>query len=442
MANPLKSILNIRKEEVPLSILMFGYFFLVITTFWILKPLKKTLFITFYDQTGVDILAWHMRGSQAELLAKVLNMGVAFFAVIIFSWLANKYRRQMLTYIFSAFFIISYIIYSMLMNNAGDLTIWSFYLFGDLYTTLMLTTFFAFMNDSVSPDAAKRLYGIIGLGGVLGGVFGTTFVRIWVDNLTISDWMWVCTGIGVIIVVLARYAGKLRMIDDSDMKVEEVSEEEVDEKPTNPAIDGAKLVFNSKYLMAIAGIVGLYEIVSTLMDFQFTSTIEHYLDGPDIGRQFSTVFSITNVVSMFVQLFLTSFVMTRFGVKAALMFLPMAILIGSAGFIAFPILWAGSFLNTADNGFSYSINQSAKETLYVPTTREEKYKAKAFIDMFIQRFAKAIAVLLSLGVTILFSDFSSVRWLSVAVLLAVITWIFLIRFVGRKFDEIAEESTS
>ena len=106
MANPIKSIFNIRKEEVPLSILMFSYFFLVITTFWILKPLKKTLFITFYDQTGVDILAWHMRGSQAELLAKILNMFVAFLAVIVFIWLATRDRRQMLTYILSGFFII------------------------------------------------------------------------------------------------------------------------------------------------------------------------------------------------------------------------------------------------------------------------------------------------------------------------------------------------
>ncbi|TFB09881.1 MFS transporter [Candidatus Marinimicrobia bacterium MT.SAG.3] len=442
MANPFKSIFNIRKEEVPLSILMFSYFFLVITTFWILKPLKKTLFITFYDQTGVDILAWHMRGSQAELLAKILNMFVAFLAVIVFSWLANKYRRQMLTYIFSGFFIISYIVYSMIINGAGDVTIWTFYLFGDLFTTLMVATFFAFMNDSVSPDSAKRLYGVIGLGGVLGGVFGSTFVRIWVDELSLSNWMWVCVVIGIAIVVLAKYAGEMQNLTNSDNSTEPKEDKEKEKATTNPAFDGAKLVFKSKYLMAIAGIVGLYEIVSTLMDFQFTSTIEYYLDGPDIGRQFSTVFSITNVVSMFVQLFLTSYVMTRFGVTAALMFLPMAILVGSAGFIAFPILWVGSFLNTADNGFSYSINQSAKETLYVPTTREEKYKAKAFIDMFIQRFAKAIAVLLSLGVTILFSEYSSVRWLSVAVLLAVITWIFLIRFVGKRFDELVSDSKS
>ena len=51
------------------------------------------------------------------------------------------------------------------------------------------------------------------------------------------------------------------------------------------------------------------------------------------------------------------------------------------------------FLNTADNAFSYSINQSAKEALYVPTTEDEKYKAKAFIDMFVQRAAKAVAVM-------------------------------------------------
>ena len=58
--------------------------------------------------------------------------------------------------------------------------------------------------------------------------------------------------------------------------------------------------------------------------------------------------------------------------------------------------WAAA-LNTADNAFSYSINQSAKEALYTPTTPDEKYKAKAFIDMFVQRFAKTLGVGRSLG---------------------------------------------
>ena len=96
------------------------------------------------------------------------------------------------------------------------------------------------------------------------------------------------------------------------------------------------------------------------MDFQFTETIAHYLDGADICRQFSTVYTLTNIVSLIVQLFFTSFVMTRFGLKVALLVLPAMIVLGSGAFIVFPILWVGSLLNTADNAFSYSINQSAK----------------------------------------------------------------------------------
>ena len=93
-------------------------------------------------------------------------------------------------------------------------------------------------------------------------------------------------------------------------------------KEGNPALEGARLVLRSPYLLSVVAIVGLYEIVSTVMDFQFTSTIAHYLEGEAIGRQFATVFAITNVVSLLVQLLLTSFVMTRFGVGIALLVLP------------------------------------------------------------------------------------------------------------------------
>jgi AAA family ATP:ADP antiporter len=175
------------------------------------------------------------------------------------------------------------------------------------------------------------------------------------------------------------------------------------------------------------------------MDFQFTSTIAYFLDGPAIGRQFSTVFTITNWVAMLVQFFLTSFIMTRFGLTTALLILPAAIIGGSLGFIAFPILWMGSLLNTADNGFSYSINQSAKETLYVPTTRDEKYKAKAFIDMFVQRFAKALAVGVSLFITTLFADFSTMRWLSLFTIAVVILWVFAARYAGKRFHGMTGE---
>ena len=118
----------------------------------------------------------------------------------------------------------------------------------------------------------------------------------------------------------------------------------------------------------------------------------------------------------------------------ALLVLPASIALGSSAFLLFPILWTGTLLTTADNGFSYSINQSAKEALYVPTSAAEKYRAKAFIDMFVQRFAKAVAVFISLGLTMVFSDFNSLRYLSAITLGLLVVWIFAARFAGRQFQ--------
>ena len=97
-------------------------------------------------------------------------------------------------------------------------------------------------------------------------------------------------------------------------------------------------------------------------------------------------------------------------------------------------------MNIADNSFNNSINQSAKESLYVPTSFDAKYKGKAFIDMFAQRFAKVLAVGLSLGITAVFSDFSTIRWLSIGTTAIVVVWIGIARFAGRKFDELATAS--
>jgi AAA family ATP:ADP antiporter len=435
--SPLKAIFDIRRSELPLALLMFSYFFLVITSFWILKPIKKSLFTEFYDKGGFDLFAWHMSGPQAELLAKVLNMVVAFVAVVVFTWLARRFRRQQLSFIFTGFFLASYVAYTFVIANPQSITVWSFYLFGDLFSTLMVATFFAFLNDSVTPDAAKRLYGLVGLGGVVGGVFGTSTVRVLIARINKVGWLWIAFGLGLVILAVAFVAG--RMVDRNPPPEPKPAPAEMEEKGKgNPAIEGARLVFSSPYLLSIVAIVGLYEIVSTVMDFQFTSTIAHYLDGPAIGEQFSTVFAITNVLSMLVQLFLTSFVMSRLGVGVALLFLPVAVLAGSMGFTVLPILWVGSSLNTVDNAFSYSINQSAKESLYVPTTKDEKYKAKAFIDMFVQRFAKAVAVGVSLGITSVFKDFSSIRWLSGFTIPIIIVWIFAVRYAGRKFREMTE----
>lgn len=441
MPNPFKAVFNLKKDELPFSILMSFYFFLVITSFWILKPIKKALFIQFYDQTGFTLWGWKMLASQAELLAKVLNMVVAYLAVITFSWLVRRFIRHQLTLIFSIFLMFCYIVYYRIINVPSDVTVWTFYLYGDLFNTLMVATFFAFLNDSVNPDTAKRAYGLIVFGGVAGGAFGSLFVAARVNAFSYNTWILICGGLLLLIATVAVIAG--RMVQENPIKFRGVQKTNPDSQAQegtiqkgNPALEGARLVLKSPYLLSIVGIVGLYEMVSQIMDFQFTETIAHYLDGARIGQQIAIGQAIGNVTALIVQLFFTSFIMTRFGVRSALLVLPVTALSWSLIYLMFPILWVGTLLFTADNGFSYSINQSSKETLYVPTTKDEKYKAKAFIDMFVQRFAKVLAIGLSLIITTVFTEFGAFRWLSLISALILIVWIMAARYAGRTFETI------
>jgi AAA family ATP:ADP antiporter len=427
-------VLAVRHGERTFTAAMFAYFFLVIATFWVLKPLKKALFIGFYEQAGMTFAGWHLAAPQGELLAKVLNMVVAFMSTVVFTQLSRTLRRQRLTYVFAGFSLICLLLYARLVVHPDAATVWSFYLFGDLFNTLMVATFFAFLNDSVLPDDAKRLYGPIVFGGVAGGVCGSSVVARWIELVSTPAWLCICGAATLAVALVAALAGRTAPHREH-VHAETPAERKSREDDGNAAIEGARLVWRSSYLLAIVGIVGCYEISSTLLDFMFTSTVVHYRSGPEVGAYFARVFSITNWASMLVQLLVTSPVMTRLGLGVALAVQPGAMAAAATAFLAAPTLLSGSLLNTADNAFSYSLNQSAKEALYVPTSPREKYGAKAFIDMFVQRFAKVLGVVASLGITTAFTDFGTVRWLSLVVLAFSATWLGAVRVASRQFAQ-------
>jgi len=185
--NPMKLVADLEPGERSFTITMFGYLFLVTATFWILKPLKKALFIQYYDDNGLTLAGWHLEAAEAELIAKLLNMLVAIVAVAVFTWVARRLRRQLLSMAFAGAFVVAFALYTIVLAHPGDASVWSFYLFGDLFSTIMVAAFFAFLNDSVSPEAAKRLYGPIVAGGVGGGVFGALVLGTWIERLTPSS---------------------------------------------------------------------------------------------------------------------------------------------------------------------------------------------------------------------------------------------------------------
>jgi AAA family ATP:ADP antiporter len=429
---------RVERHEWPLVVLMFVYFFGVITTFWILKPIKKGLFVNFYsdEASNFDLLGWQMTGPQAELIAKIGNLIAVFVAVVVFTWLARRFRRQQLTYVFGAFCLMVFVLYRFLLPGAGELTVWSFYIFGDLYNSLMVATFFAFLNDSVRPNDARRLYGPIILGGVVGGAFGSIFVRAEIDHLGPETWVLVCAGVTVGVVLVAAIAGRV-VAELGAPDSPEAGCQSDPPRQINAALEGACLVARSRYLLAIVCLVGLYEVVSTLVDYQFTATVVHYVAG-DPTKHFSSVFAITNAVALAVQLFLTANIMSRFGVKAALLVMPSLILGISGIFLLLPILVIGSSLNTVDNAFNYSINQSAREALYTPLCKDEKYKAKAFIDMFLYRTAKVVAVGVALLAGACFEEFQAVRWLSIITIALTWVWFVVANYAGGQFRKMTE----
>lgn len=431
-------LLAIPRRDRLFSLYMLSSFFLIITTYWILKPLKKAMFIGYHKLHALSFLGQTIDAAQAELLAKELNIVIAFIAMVAYTLLARRYKREHYTLLISSFFVACLVLFYPLVNNAGTLTVWAFYLFGDLFITSMLLVFFSFLNDSFDPKTSKLTYGLIGTGGVLGGFFGSSVIANQSSLTEPSSSVLLCLVLVIGIMLIEHLAAHI---------IERRPVLEFHSTSTSPlpeggayahAVEGMRLTLRSPYLRWVAGIVMFYEITSIVIDYQFTSSVIQWVSSENYKTYFASVYAFTNFAALLIQVFITGWVIKRWGIAAALCFLPISVLIGSLGYLLFPILLFGSLLNTFDYAFAYSIQQTAKELLYVPISRKEKYEAKAFIDIFWLRLGKGIAVLLVYFVSLQFSG-ASVRWLSLLLIIVMFAWVTLGLLAGRYHRRLENE---
>ena len=427
---------DVRRREWLPTLLMSAFFFLIIGIFWVLKPLKRGVIINYFGDAPVSFFGLTFGGAEAEQIGKFLNVIAAYLVVIAFTWLAVRVARHWMVAIFAAGCAAAFVSYAYLLQGPfGQLTAWSFYVFGDMFNTVMVVLFWAFTDDLWTADQAKRTYGLVGLGGTLGGFLGASVVSSTVEESGRSPLLLWCVVPMVLVVVIAFLVQRLRGPDGVRVRTGAAASW----TDTPAAVEGAKLVFASPYLLAIAGIIGTYELVSNIVDFQLASTVEAMIPD-DLGKDafFALVGQITGVGSIVVQLLLTSFVMKRWGLKVALSFLPVAVAVSSLGFLILPTLALAAAMSASDNTLNYSINQSAREALYTPTDPDTTYKAKAFIDMFVQRFGKVVSVVLNLALVALLAG--NVRWLSMVTLAMAVVWFLLVRYVGVCFSQAEREA--
>ena len=437
-------------KKIAFTVVMFLYINLALTIFWILKPLKKSLFIGLYDGDQTFKLgSMEMLGSSAELLAKGMNLLIAFMLVVFLTLVTRLAKRQRLTYCCMGLIIAMTFYFSLQINEPSESTVWLFYWFGDLYISLMLAAFFSFLHDTVDLRNAKRLYGFIVLGAVSGGAVGSTYFRGWIGEMNNQQWLHTIIGIGVVICLLAFAAGWMaKSIPHHEPKP---SPNDVPKKKFNAAIEGASLVFKSRYLIAIAGIVGFYEITSEVLDYQFTAMTERFVPKEDIGSHFGTVYAIGNIAALVVQLCFSIFAagFPKYRIHWILLALPLAVALSSLFFIIAPILLAASLLKISDSTFAYSVNQTGRETLYNPLSRQEKYVARAFVEVFIQRTGKVAALLIAFLVPMFLNTRNEAGQLETNLLglqllggftcIIVAIWFYCVKIVGRKFESLERE---
>jgi len=415
-----RQLVEVRPGEFRPSLLMFGFFFCITTVFQILKPLKKGLFVSQF-------------GAEKELIAKSINIDVALGATIGFTLLYNAFGPHRLIRLLCIGFLIAFLIFSMVITDVPRaLANYAFYIFGDLWSTVWIATFWAFLNEISTAEQSQRLYGFIGLGGLLGGMAGSALVGGLVERYSSRPLILVCAVFMGVIWWLTAYSHSLAKQPVSAMRYRP-QRTRLEPVKSSSALEGARMVLKSKYLMAIVGILALYEFCSQILDFQFSTVLVANLSHlRNVQAYLGKLYLVTNILSLVVQVVLTSYLLRRFGPRAGLIVLPLVMALSSGAFWVEPSLIIGSLLIVSDNSLNYSINQTSRETLYVPTSSDAQYKARAFTNMFVQRLAKGFAILTS-GTFI----WIGIRWLSPLTIMTTLFWLSVALYAGRHFHQFA-----
>lgn len=399
-------------------VLLFTWFLLVITAFWMLKPVRVASLLS-------------RLGAAETPYVKIASMLTVAGVVALYSRVVDRVSRLRLalgvSLIFSGLFAFVWAAMSLGGEalRASRAFVWAFYVLTDVYSCVMVAVFWTYANDVVTPAEADRLYGPIGLGGILGGVSGGALADALARPLGPTNLLLFCAAISALgggVVVLAE-----RVLRPPPRRVH------AEVRPAlSAALDGAREVARSPYLLLLVGILIAYEIASTMNDFAINVVFEHAFHGrTEMTRMYGRLGWVINGTALVAQLVLVPLVLPR--KRVALLLVPAAMTVAAVGFVALPLVTTVFALAAADNGLSYSVQQSTKETLYVPLSDVQKYKSKAFIDMFALRFAKALAALAIIVMAAL-SGKTSARLPMLVSLAALAAWIALASVLARLYE--------
>jgi len=402
-----KSLFDIKRNENRQTFLMFVYYFLVIASHTIIKSLRDALFIHKYG---------------AEKLPYVY-IGIALIAGIIiqgYSRLAQSTSRKRLIIGSNLFFISNILVFWWLFHYDWKWLSYILYIWASIFSAVSTVQFWLVANDIFNPRQARRLFGFIISGGTLGGIAAGAVSRGIVNIISAENLFF---GVGAMLLACVPIIGRVTH-QEPEGKTQGTSGAKSSQRSSRDIGGAFALIRQNKHLTLLTTIIGLTVLAQTLVDFQFKVIVQRtYEDKDALTGFFGGYYAYLNIITILLQLLVTGQVLKRFGAGVAILIMPIGLLLGSFAIFFYPVLWAAVFVKICDDGFSFSVNKSGTEVLYIPISPAVKEKTKAFIDIVVERTSRGIGGLLLLLLTTVLS--LSVNQLSLFVLLFLGVWIFV-----------------
>jgi ATP/ADP translocase/HEAT repeat protein len=366
----LRDVLRIRPDEARRTALSALYLFCAISAFIVARIARTTLFTMIPNY-------------REQLPLTYVGIAITVSTVMyLYARVERRLRRDHTNAITLAALIVVTLAFRVLLGmghqweeSALHKVYWGFFIWVEVLVTFLIVQFWTLANEIFDSRQAKRLFAIIGGGGVLANVVtgfatGGTAEVLGTDNL-----LYVICALLTIALAMTIILGRVAREQLTAARVR---------APAKKASGGAQGVFATRHVQLIAAVVVLTYIVSTMVDYQFNVILADSIPGKDERTAYyGHFFGVTGILGGIIQFSLTSRILERFGVSFALILLPISMLIGSVTLGVAPataLLWSVAFTKGSENVLRYTINDSTLQLLYLPVPGHIRGRAKAFID--------------------------------------------------------------
>ncbi len=421
-------IVDVRRSELSALVLSAVYFFCVLTSNYILRPVR--------DQLG-------LAGGQIDLAHNFTGTLIAIvIATPLFAWLVTKFSRQRFIPMMYRFFALNLVVFFALMRFGPEP--WQrwlnqvFFAWVSMFNLFAVAVFWSLMADIFSLEQSKRLFGPIAVGGSLGAIAGSSFVSAFAKLLGPPALLLVSAGLleAGVQLMFAILRATRQSVEQRPAPAAPAGSPEAREE--GGILTGIALVFSSGYLAWICGYMLLGSAAGTILYFEQAAVVRTAVTNAAERTQFLARVDLTvNIAALLTQLFLTARIVKWIGIGPTLAIQCVLFGIGLVAVGATPALAIVVGANILFRIGHYATSRPSREVLFTVVGREAKYKSKGFIDTFVYRFGDFAGAWLNIGLGSLGG--LGVQGIALASLPIAIAWGSIGILLGRKQKRLVGE---